>query len=188
LEIREIVLSHRRLAPSGFPALACCRFAFKISVMNHLIRLGAALALAVSISSCGASRSAFRPQSGPPTVGMPAELSERERSFVPEVESALHSRGFVPVRHGAGDMELAFEIAEGPINTDTNIELTEQGRLVAEGRGRAAGAPLIGRKGVAEKSFQRAFSEFQTSLSGSSSGRRSAVEPADGQEPASYVY
>jgi hypothetical protein len=156
--------------------------------MNHLIRLGAALALVVSISSCGASRSAFRPQSGPPTVGMPAELSERERGFVPEIESALHSRGFVPVRHGAGDMELAFEIAEGPINTDTSIELSEQGRLVAEGRARAAGAPLIGRKGVAEKSFQRAFSEFQTSLSGSSSGRRSAVEPADDQEPASYVY
>ncbi len=156
--------------------------------MNHLIHLGAALSLAVSISSCGTSRSAFRPQSGPPTVGMPAELSERERSFVPEVESALHSRGFVPVRHGAGDMELAFEIAEGPINTDTNIELTERGRLVAEGRGRAAGAPLIGRKGVAEKSFQRAFSDFQTSLSGSSSGRRSTVEPADSQEPAEYVY
>jgi hypothetical protein len=156
--------------------------------MNPFIRLGAAMALAVSISSCGASRSAFRPQSGPPTVGMPAELSERERSFVPEVESALHSRGYVPVRHGAGDMELVFEIAEGPINTDTNIELTEQGRLVAEGRGRAAGAPLIGRKGVAEKSFQRAFSEFQTSLSGGSVGRRSAVEPAESQEPATYVY
>jgi hypothetical protein len=156
--------------------------------MNHLIRLGAALALAVSISSCGASRSAFRPQSGPPTVGMPAELSERERSFVPEVESALHSRGYVPVRHGAGDMELAFEIAEGPINTDTNIALTERGRMVAEGRGRAAGAPLIGRKGVAEKSFQRAFAEFEASLPGSSSGRYSAPEPGGAGEPASYVY
>jgi hypothetical protein len=119
---------------------------------------------------------------------MPAELSERERSFVPEVESALHSRGYVPVRHGAGDMELAFEIAEGPINTDTNIELTEQGRLVAQGRGRAAGAPLIGRKGVAEKSFQRAFSQFEASLSGGSTGRRSAVEPSENQEPAEYVY
>lgn len=156
--------------------------------MNHFIRLGAAMVLAVSISSCGTSRSAFRPQSGPPTVGMPAELSERERSFVPEVESALHSRGYVPVRRGAGDMELAFEIAEGAINTDTKIALTEQGRLVAEGRGRAAGAPLIGRKGVAEKSFQRAFSEFQDSLSDGSSGRRSAIVPTESQEPATYVY
>jgi hypothetical protein len=156
--------------------------------MNHLIRLGGAMALAISVSSCVTSRSAFRPQSGPPTVGMPAELSERERSFVPEVESALHSRGFVPVRHGAGDMELAFEIAEGPINTDTNIALTEQGRMVAEGRGRAAGAPLIGRKGVAEKSFQRAFSEFQTSLSGSSQGTRSTLDPMENQESAEYVY
>lgn len=156
--------------------------------MNHLIRLGAAAALAFSVSSCGTSRSAFRPQSGPPTVGMPAELSERERSFVPEVESALHSRGYVPVRHGAGDMELTFEIAEGPINTDTNIELSEQGRLVAEGRGRAAGAPLIGRKGVAEKSFQRAFSEFQSSLPGGASGGRSAAEPVESQDGADYVY
>ena len=156
--------------------------------MKLFIRLGAAVALALSISSCGTSRSAFRPQSGPPTVGMPAELSERERSFVPEVESALHSRGYVPVRHGAGDMELTFEIAEGPINTDTNIELNEQGRLVAEGRGRAAGAPLIGRKGVAEKSFQRAFSEFQASLPGGASESRSAAEPVESQDGADYVY
>ena len=156
--------------------------------MNLFIRLGAAMALALSISSCASSRSAFTPQSGPPTVGMPAELSERERSFVPEVESALQSRGYVPVRHGAGDMELTFEIAEGPINTDTNIALSEQGRLVAEGRGRAAGVPLIGRKGVAEKSFQRAFSVFEASLAGGASGRRSAAEPAESQEPAEYVY
>ena len=60
--------------------------------------------------------------------------------------------------------------------------------MVAEGRGRAAGAPLIGRKGVAEKSFQRAFSEFQTSLSDSSSGRRSTLDPMENQEPAEYVY
>jgi len=156
--------------------------------MKFFIRPGAVIALAISISGCGASRSTFVPQSGPPTVGMPAELSERERSFVPEIESALQSRGYLLVRHGAGDMELAFEIAEGPINTDTNIELSERGQPMAEGRGRAAGAPLIGRKGVAEKSFQRAFSEFQGSLSAGESGRRSAAEPGEAQEPAEYVY
>lgn len=156
--------------------------------MNHLIRLGAALALAFSISSCGTSRSAFTPQGGPPTVGMPAELSERERSFVPEIESALQSRGYLPVRHGAGDMELAFKIAEGPINTDTDIELSEQGRQVAEGRGRAAGAPLLGRKGVAEKSFQRAFSQFQDTLPGGASEGRSAAPPAESQDAQEYVY
>ncbi len=156
--------------------------------MNHLIRLGAALALAVSVSSCVTSRSAFRPQSGPPTVGMPAELSERERSFAHELESALRGRGYVPVRSGAGDMELSFEIAEGPINTDTRIELDEGGRRVAEGFARASGAPLVGRRGVAEKSFQRAFAQFEASLPGNSSGRYSAPEPAGAEEPASYVY
>jgi hypothetical protein len=156
--------------------------------MKYFVRLGAVMALVISLTGCGTSRSAFRPQSGPPTVGMPAELSERERSFVPEVESALQSRGYVPVRHGAGDLELAFEIAEGPIHTDTRIELSDRGRVVVEGHGRAAGAPLIGRKGVAEKSFQRAFSLFEASLSGGASGRRSAVEDAGNSEPASYVY
>jgi hypothetical protein len=119
---------------------------------------------------------------------MPAELSERERSFAPELESALRSRGYVPVRSGAGDMELAFEIAEGPINTDTRIELDEGGRRVAEGFARASGAPLIGRKGVAEKSFQRAFAQFEASLPGGSSGRYSAPEQGGAEEPASYVY
>lgn len=156
--------------------------------MKHFIRLGATIALAIMISSCGASRTDFSPQSGPPTVGMPAKLSERERSFVPEIESALQSRGYLPVRHGAGDMELAFKIAEGPINTDTNIELSEQGRQVAEGHGRAAGAPLLGRKGVAEKSFQRAFSEFQDSLPGGASEERSAAPPVESQDAQEYVY
>jgi hypothetical protein len=160
-----------------------------ISGMNLLIRLGAAMAVAFSVSSCGTSRSDFSPQSGPPTVGMPAKLSERERSFAPDLESALQSRGYVPVRHPAGDLQLTFKIAEGPINTDTNIELSEGGRQVAKGRGRAAGAPLIGRKGVAEKSFQRAFSEFESSLSGAPGGRSSAPGPAlEGQDAGDYVY
>lgn len=144
--------------------------------MTNFYRLGAAMALAISISSCATTRSSFTPENGPPTVGMPAQLSERERTFVPEIESALRNRGYAPVRNGSGDLDLEFQIAEGPINTDTKIELSEQGRLVAEGRGRAAGAPLIGRKGVAVKSFQRAFSEFQGSLSGGGGG-----EPAGDQ-------
>ena len=156
--------------------------------MNQSIRLGAALAIAFSFSSCGTSRSEFRPESGPPTVGMPAELSERERGFAPELESVLRNRGYQPVRYGAGDLALDFKIAEGPINTDTEIGLNEGRRRVAEGKGRAAGAPLFGRRGVAEKSFQRALAEFESSLPGSPSGRQSVPGPAEGGDPAQYVY
>ena len=146
------------------------------------------IALTFALSNCGASRSAFTPQGGPPTVGMPAKLSERERNFMPEIESALQTSGYVPVRHGAGDLELTFKISEGPINTDTNIELTQGERIMAEGRGRAAGVPLVGRKDVAEKSFQRAFSEFQSALSGVPSGGSSATLPLDDQDAGAYVY
>ena len=156
--------------------------------MNQLIRLGAALAIAFSCSNCATSRSEFRPESGPPTVGMPAKLSERERGFALELESVLRGRGYLPVRYGAGDLALDFKIAEGPINTDTEIGLNEGSRRLAEGKGRAAGAPLIGRKGVAEKSFQRALAEFESSLPGSSSGRRSGPGPVEGEDPAEYVY
>jgi hypothetical protein len=156
--------------------------------MHQLTRFGAMIALTFALSNCGASRSAFTPQGGPPTVGMPAKLSERERNFMPEIESALQTSGYVPVRHGAGDLELTFKISEGPINTDTNIELTQGERIMAEGRGRAAGVPLVGRKDVAEKSFQRAFSEFQSALSGVPSGGSSATLPLDDQDAGAYVY
>lgn len=156
--------------------------------MTRLIRPAALATLALVLSSC-AGRTAFKPENGPPTVGMPAELSNRERGFMPSVESALRSRGYVPVRHGAGDMELEFTIAEGPINTDTRIELSEQGRPLASGKGRAAGAPMIGRTRVAEKSFQRAFSEFEGALPGGSGGRHSAApDPAPAGDGAEYVY
>ncbi len=143
---------------------------------------------AIFLSACGTSRTAFAPDNGPPTVGMPAELSERERSFVPELDTALRNEGYLPVRHGSGDMQLEFEIAEGPINTDTKIELYEERRVIAKGNGRAAGAPLIGRAKVAQKSFMRAFEEFQSSLPGTSQGRSSSHEST--REPAeeSYVY
>ena len=156
--------------------------------MNRFIRLGAAMVIAFSFTSCATSRSEFRPESGPTTVGMPAALSERERGFAPELESVLRNRGYQPVRYGGGDLALDFKIAEGPINIDTEIGLNEGRRRVAEGKGRAAGAPLIGRKGVAEKSFQRALAEFESSLPGNPSGGQSGPGPAEGGDPAQYVY
>lgn len=162
-----------------------------VPAMKIVRRLLAPTLLALLFSSCATSRSAFTPVGGPPTVGMPAELSERERSFMPEVVGSLKNVGYVPVRHGSGDMELTFEIAEGPINTDTKIELSEQGRLLAKGQGRGAGVPMIGRAGVARKSFDRAFSEFQSSLPGFASGRRSMQAPAESagsDENGEFVY
>jgi hypothetical protein len=156
--------------------------------MKLIMQLAVTITLALSFSSCGAGRSDYSPQGGQPTVGMPAKLSDRERSFAPELESALSRSGYMPVRHGAGDLELTFRITEGPINTDTTIELLEEERQVARGFGRAAGAPLIGRRGIAEKSFQRAFSEFESSLPNGAS----AMDPSPGTmtsaDEAEYVY
>lgn len=102
---------------------------------------------------------------------MPAELNERERLFVTDIEASLRDNGLVPVRHGAGDMALEFTMAAGPVNTDTRIALLDGRRTVARGSGRASGVPLIGRSSVAEKSFSRAFEQFQSELSEARSRR-----------------
>lgn len=125
---------------------------------------------AVLLASCAAKRTPFSPD-GPPTVGMPSELSERERLFMPDIDSALRREGLLPVRNGRGDMQLRFKIAEGPINTDTDIALNEDDLTLAAGHGRAAGVPMIGRSSVAEKSFSAAFGEFSGSLSSVASQR-----------------
>ena len=129
--------------------------------IRQLVLMSAAL---LALGCAGINRTAFTPSSGPPTVGMPAELSERERLFVAEIETALRGNGLVPVRHGAGDLALEFTISAGPINTDTRIALLEGERTIAGGDGRAAGLPLVGRSAVAEKSFARAIEQFQTEL------------------------
>lgn len=148
-----------------------------------------AAAAAASLSSCVTSRSDFAPENTQPTVGMPAKLSDRERSFISTVDGALRDEGYLPVRYGSGDMQLEFEIAEGPINTDTSIGLYEGRRLVAEGKGRAAGAPMIGRDKVADKSFSRAFDQFRSALPGGSSrgGSHGGGRPAQ-QEEQEYIY
>lgn len=152
-----------------------------------------AVAAAISLSACGTSRTAFTPQSGPPTVGMPAQISAKERLFIPDLENALRGDGYMTVRSGAGDYQLEFEIKEGPINTDTRIEMLEGGKRVAIGNGRAAGAPLIGRSKVAEKSFSRAFEQFQSAMpSGARGGSGSFGGQTRTQEipenPEAYVY
>lgn len=95
---------------------------------------------------------------------MPAELNERERLFVADIEGALQEHGLIPVRHGAGELSLEFTMDAGPINTNTKIALLEGRRNVARGNGRAAGVPLVGRSGVAETSFSRAFEDFHDNL------------------------
>jgi hypothetical protein len=133
--------------------------------MKHSLHFLSLIAVLVLAGCAGAGCTPFAPQSGPPTVGMPAELNERERLFVSEIETALREQGMLPVRHGAGELDLEFAMAAGPVNTDTRIVLRDGGRIVASGSGRASGLPLIGRSKVAENSFSRAFDEFQSGLS-----------------------
>ena len=139
--------------------------------MSTALRLITLFAGLFVIGCAGAGRTAFMPESSPPTVGMPASLSERERLFAPDLEAALRDEGLLPVRHGAGDMELEFTINAGPINTDTRIILLDGRRTVARGNGRASGVPLVGRSTVAENSFSRAFEKFQAELAEAGSRR-----------------
>jgi hypothetical protein len=132
--------------------------------MNRFIKHLAPLT-ALLLASCGANRTPYTPDV-PPTIGMPAELSDRERLFMPEVDSALRREGLVPVADGRGDTQLEFKISEGPIHTDTVIKLIEGESLLAKGSGRAAGVPMVGRSDVAEKSFTAAFADFKNDLSG----------------------
>jgi len=138
--------------------------------------------------SC-AGRTEFVPDSGPVTVGMPAELSDRERTYVDEVDTALRNEGYQPVRAGSGELRLDFRIAEGPINTDTTIQLRDGRTVLAEGFGRGSGMPMFGRDKVAERSFQKAFGDFQAALPGAAATRSSGMSSGGSGNPdEEYVY
>ena len=132
-----------------------------IKFIKHLTPLAAI----ILIASCTTNRTPYFPDA-PPTIGMPAQLSDRERLLMPEIDSALRREGLVPVANGRGDTQLEFKISEGPIHADTVIKLIEGESLLAKGSGRAAGAPMIGRSDVVEKSFTAAFAGFKNDLSG----------------------
>ncbi len=132
--------------------------------MRHLIKIITVTCGLFLVSCASGTRSPFAPVSAPPTVGMPAALNDRERLFVGDLEGALQQHGLVPVRHGAGDMSLEFAMDAGPINTDTRIALMDGRRQIARGTGRASGVPLVGRSTVAERSFNKAFEQFQNNL------------------------
>ena len=123
-----------------------------------------ALLASLLLCSCFANRTPFSP-GGSTTVGMPAKLSERERSYVPEIDAALRREGLVPVRSDKGELQLDFTMSEGPINTTTHIGLRQNDVTLFTAQGRAAGIPLIGREGVARKSFDAAFADFDANLS-----------------------
>jgi len=154
-----------------------------MKIIAHISTLVACLVL---IGCAGAGRTEFLPGSGPPTVGMPAALNDRERLFVPDIEASLRENGLLPVRHGAGDMDLEFTMNAGPINTDTRIILKDGRRTVARGTGRASGVPLIGRSTVAEKSFNRAFEDFQAELSTARASRGWGSRPIPNPMPSTY--
>ena len=147
---------------------------------------------ALILSSCAANRTPFSP-GGPVTVGMPAELSERERSFVPDIDSALRREGLVPVRSDKGELQLDFTMSEGPVSTTTRIGLRQGEEILFTAQGRAAGIPLIGRDGVARKSFDEAFADFDSQLSREAPQRNwsssmSAEAPSYGFDGIAPVY
>lgn len=86
-----------------------------MTIFARLLALGTPLAF---LAGC-ANRSVFIPDGSTTTVGMPAGLSDRERNHASEMDAALRREGYLPVRHGAGELELEFRISEGPINTST---------------------------------------------------------------------
>lgn len=128
--------------------------------MNRFLALGTALLFG---AGC-ASRSEFIPEGSGTTVGMPGTLSERERLHIGEVDAALRSGGYLPVKHGSGEFQLKFRISDGPIHARTKIQLRDGWSVLAEGRGAVAGWPMFGRDRVVEQSFQQAFGEFQSGL------------------------
>jgi hypothetical protein len=155
-----------------------------MKIIPHLTALVPALVL---LAGC-ASRSEYVPEGGTTTVGMPAELSDRERMFIGEVDAALRGEGYLPVRHGAGELQLEFRISEGPVNTDTTLELRDGRTVLAEGRSRGSGVPMIGRDRVAERSFQQAFGNFQAALPGAGQARFSGSGSGGDGGEMEYVY
>lgn len=155
--------------------------------MKLFRRLLAVASPLVFLASC-ATRSEYMPDGGPVTVGMPAELSDRERTYIVEVDGALRGEGYQPVRHGAGELSLEFRISEGPINTDTDIELRDGRTVLAEGHGRGSGVPMVGRDKVAERSFRKAFDDFRAALPGAASARMPGGVSGGNPEEMEYVY
>lgn len=137
--------------------------------MKSTFRILVTLFLVV-LASCAPSRTPFSP-SGPTTVGMPEKLSDRERTFIPEIDTALRREGLIPVRHGKGDLQLDFTMSSGPINIETYIALLEDEAVLFSANGRSGGVPLIGRENVARKSFDEALTEFQSGLSSAANNR-----------------
>jgi hypothetical protein len=152
-----------------------------MKTFSRLLALATSLAF---LAGC-ANRSEFIPDGSTTTVGMPAELSDRERNHVTELDAALRREGYLPVRHGAGELELEFRISEGPINTTTTIKLREGRKVLAEGQGRGAGMPMIGRDKIAERSYQEAIGEFESALPGAAAAR---LPQAGADEDGLYVY
>ncbi len=137
--------------------------------MKSPLLILATISLAI-FASCAPSRTDFTP-GGPTTVGMPEKLSERERLFIPEIDTALRREGLVPVRYGKGDLQLDFTISSGPINVETYIALLEDEAVFISANGKSGGVPLVGRENIARKSFDEAFAEFQSGLSRASKNR-----------------
>lgn len=107
----------------------------------------------------------------PPTVMMPETSTLREQAFLPQIESTLRRYGLEPIYRGRALMNLTLTIDEGPINTDTVIQMTESGRIVADGRGRDSGPLLLRGQQRAENSFFRALRQFEGQLPRVNDGR-----------------
>ncbi|MEY3393877.1 MAG: hypothetical protein RL346_113 [Verrucomicrobiota bacterium] len=151
--------------------------------MKSLFHLLPSLLILI-LASCGTGRTDFAP-GGPTTVGMPQKLSERERTFIPEIDAALRREGLVPVKYDKGDLQLDFTMSSGPIHIETSIALLEDKAVLLSATGKSGGLPMVGRDNVARKSFDEAFADFQSAISRVSknrgwSGSASLRSPATG--------
>ena len=97
-----------------------------------------------------------------PRVLMPVDLTLREQAYAPQIEDVLRRGGYDPIYRGNADLLLEFTIDEGPINVVTFIRLTDHGRAVALGEGRASGPPLINRNRILDDSFYQALRMFES--------------------------
>ena len=147
---------------------------------SSLFLIGSILIL--MLASCIQSRTPFTPD-GPVTVGMPKKLSDRERTFFPQIDTALRNEGLIPVRHGKGDLQLEFTMSSGPIRIRTSIALLENGSVLHSSTGRAGGVPFVNREEVARESFDEAFADFQTGLSNAVATRVPTSAPSGSQGP-----
>ncbi len=136
--------------------------------MKNLPTILAAAGLLLFNTSClneGGTGSGYRNPSAPQVqLPIPSSLRPVEQSLLPEFEEALRDAGFVTTQQPA-EYQAGFRIQEGPINAETTMNLSQNGRRIASALGRQGGITkvLSGNK-FAEQSFFVCLRDFESQL------------------------